>query len=268
MVEAEDGNNGKLLTELRRDRMAELVDQRGQMTSDELARAFDVSPMTIWRDLASLESAGRLRRVRGGVVRVDRHADAEPLFVSKQVVNRERKEVIARTAAEHYVDDGDIIFIEAGTTALAMVKYLTRCEHLTVIGNGLGMMNELARLLPGVAVYGCGGMLRPTGLTFVGPQAEEFFRHVNARTCFLSATGLSFPEGLTDVNMLEIQVKRVMAASASRVVLLLDSTKFGVKSLAKVIELEPGQTLITDAGAPADAVARLAALGLEVQIAK
>lgn len=268
MAEAEDGINGKLLTELRRDRIAELVDQRGQVTSDELAQALDVSSMTVWRDLASLEAAGRLRRVRGGAARVDRRADAEPLFVSKQVVNRERKEVIARYAAEHYVEDGDIIFVEAGTTALAMVKHLSRCEHLTVIGNGLGIMNELARLLPGVTVYGCGGMLRSTGLTFVGPQAEEFFRHVNARTCFLSATGLSFPEGLTDVNLLEIQVKRAMAASASRVVLLMDSTKFGVKSLAKVIDLEAGQVLITDEGAPADAVARLAALGVEVHIAR
>ena len=221
--------------------MVELVDQRGQMTSDDLANTFAISPMTVWRDLTSLEEEGRLRRVRGGAARVDRRADAEPLFVSKQVVNRERKEVIARYAAENFVDDGDIIFIEAGTTALAMVKYLKHCEHLTVIGNGLGMMNELARLLPGVTVYCCGGMLRPTGLTFVGPQAEEFFRHVNARTCFLSGTGLSFPEGLTDVNLLEIQVKRVMAASAGRAVLLMDSTKFGVKSLAKVVELERGQ---------------------------
>lgn len=268
MADAQNGTNGKLLTELRRDRIAEMVDQRGQVTSDELAQALEVSPMTIWRDLGSLEVAGRLRRVRGGAARIDRRADAEPLFVSKQVVNCDRKETIARYAAEHYVDDGDIIFIEAGTTALAMVKYLARCEHLTVIGNGLGIMNELARLLPGVTVYGCGGMLRPTGLTFVGPQAEEFFRHVNARTCFLSATGLSFPEGLTDVNLLEIQVKRAMAASASRVVLLMDSTKFGIKSLAKVIELEGGQTLVTDAGAPEDTVARLAALGVEVHIAQ
>ncbi len=268
MAQTDDDAGGKLLAELRRDRMAELVEQRGQMTSDELALTFAVSPMTVWRDLTSLEEAGRLRRVRGGAARIERRADAEPLFVSKQVVNRERKETIARYAAEHFVDDGDIIFIEAGTTALAMVKYLARYEHLTVIGNGLGMMNDLARLLPGVTVYGCGGILRPTGLTFVGPQAEEFFRHVNARTCFLSGTGLSFPEGLTDVNLLEIQVKRVMAASAGRVVLLMDSTKFGVKSLAKVVELERGQILVTDSGVPAEAVERLTALGVEVHIAR
>jgi DeoR/GlpR family transcriptional regulator of sugar metabolism len=95
----------------------------------------------------------------------------------------------------------------------------------------------LARLTPAVSVYCCGGMLRPVAYTFVGPQAEEYFRTVNAATCFLSATGLTLAEGITDVSLLEIQVKRVMAASADRVIFLLDSSKFGVRSLARIVPL-------------------------------
>ena len=263
---ANDASSPKLSTDLRRDRMVAWVEQRGAATSEELAERFGVSLMTVWRDLTLLDESGRLRRIRGGAAQVDKRPDVEPLYVSKKILNQEKKEAIARYAAEHFIEDGDIVFVEAGTTVAAMVKHLARYRQLTVIGNGLGTMNELARLLPNVTVYCAGGMLRDVGLTFVGPHAEEFFRHVNARTCFLSATGLTIPEGITDPNTLEIQVKRAMVGNAGRVVVLIDSTKFGVKSLAKILSLEEIDILITDADAPEDFVEKLRATGVEVHI--
>ncbi len=210
---------------------------------------------------------GRVRRVRGGAARLERTAEAEPLFDSKRVLNPTTKERIARYAAEHFVKSGDILFMEAGTTVAAMVKYLVGYQHLTVIGNGLGTMNELARLTPAINVYCCGGMLRPVAYTFVGPQAEEYFRTINATTCFLSATGVTLTEGITDVNLLEIQVKRAMVASANRVVFLMDSSKFGVRSLARVVPMEEVDVLITDSNAPASFVDALRAQGIEVHLA-
>jgi DeoR/GlpR family transcriptional regulator of sugar metabolism len=73
---------------------------------------------------------------------------------------------------------------------------------------------------------------------------------VRAKTLFLSATGLILPEGITDPNPLEIEVKRAMAASAERVVLLLDSSKFSVRSMSVVLPLEKIDVLITNADAP------------------
>lgn len=101
----------------------------------------------------------------------------------------------------------------------------------------------------------------------MGPQAEEFFERINAHTCFLSATGLAFPEGFTDPNLLEIQVKRAMAKSAGRVIMLLDSTKLGVRSLSRILPTEEVDILVTDAGASPEERARLAALGADVRIA-
>ena len=141
--------------------------------------------------------------------------------------------------------------MEACTTVAAMAKHLRRYRQLTVIGNGSGTMNELAPLVPDLTVYCCGGMLRGVAHTFVGPQAEEYFRHINASTCFLSATGVSFPEGITDVSLLEIQVKRAIARNAGQVVFLMDSTKFGAKSFARVLDFDHIQVLVTDDGAPA-----------------
>jgi len=162
------------------------------------------------------------------------------------------------------VQSGDILCMEAGTTVAAMAKYLIAYQDLTVIGNGLGTMNELARLAGAVNVYCCGGLLRPVAFTFVGPQAEEYFRSINASICFLSATGLTLHEGITDVNLLEIQVKRAMASSSDRVIFLLDSSKWGVRSLARVVPLVDVDVLITDMAAPASLVESLRAMGVEV----
>lgn len=258
--------NTKLMTELRRNKIVEFVNESGSVTTEEMVKEFGVSLMTVWRDLTALEESGQVRKIRGGAVRVDSRTEQEPLYTSKQVINRERKEAIARYAAEEFVHDGDIIFMEAGTTVAAMARHLRRYRQLTVIGNGLGTMNELARLVPDLTVYCCGGMLREVANTFVGPQAEEYFHHVNANTCFLSATGINLPEGITDVSLLEIQVKRAMARNASQVVVLMDSTKFGVKSFSRVLELSQVGTLITDEGAPPRTVEQLRAAGVQVHV--
>lgn len=261
-----EGASSRQLATLRREQMAAHIARHGQATSEELAATFDVSPMTVWRDLAALENAGQLRRVRGGAARVAPRTDFEPPYVGKQVVNRARKASIARYAAAHFVHDGDIIFMEAGTTVTAMSRHLAQFRQLTVIGNGLGTMNELARLLPGVTVYCCGGMLREVAWTLVGPQAEAYFRQVNAHTCFLGATGITL-DGVTDVSPLEIQVKRAMAASAGRVVLLMDSTKIGVKSFSKLLDLAEIHALVTDDRVDAQRLADLRAAGVAVHVA-
>ena len=138
----------RLPAELRRDQIAAFVQEHATATAEELGERFGVSLMTVWRDLTTLEEAGRVRRVRGGAARLERPADAEPLYDSKRVLNSTAKERIARYTAERFVKDGDILFMEAGTTVAALAKYLAAYQHLTVIGNGLGTMTELARLTP------------------------------------------------------------------------------------------------------------------------
>ena len=260
-------SNAKLLREQRRRRILEIVETEGIVSADKLITELGVSPMTLWRDLSWLDQSGRVRRVRGGVVRLDEASGNEPRYKSKQVLNIEKKRAIARYAAEHFVEDNDIIILEAGTTVGAMVKYFNR-QNLTVITNGLGTLNDLTLCcVPDVTALSCGGLLRDVAYTFVGPQAEEFFRNVHAHTLFLSCSGLAFPDGITDPNLLEIQVKRAMAESAGRVILLIDSTKFGRRSLSPIIPLDKIQVLITDREAPEQDLDQIHEIGIEVCVA-
>jgi DeoR/GlpR family transcriptional regulator of sugar metabolism len=226
--------------------------------------------MTIRRDLRYLEENGHIKRTYGGAIRWP------PSPSDSSVLDRERREEIAarrkvsiaRYAAEHLVEDGDIIILEGGTTVTAMIPYLADREELTVVTNGLRTTEELRRHLPLDATILCtGGILRPESSTFVGPATERFFREFHAHRLFLSATGLTLRAGITDPKILETQVKRAMINSASEVIMLLDSSKFGVKSLMNVLELKEITLFITDQDAPAEFIEELQQHGVRVQIA-
>lgn len=247
-----------MLTEERRQRIADLLDASGSVSNEELAEAFGVTRMTIYRDLKVLEASGRLRRVRGGAV-ADGGSE-EPVFHSKQSVHRSEKEAIAAYAARTFVRPRDLVFLEAGTTVTAMVRHLAPLAP-TLVTNGLGIMNTAAKYVPQLTVMACGGILRERSLTFVGPQAEAFFGDVHAHTLFLSGTGLTIAEGLTDPNPLEVQVKRAMAGRAQQVVLLIDSSKFGVRSLLSILPFERIDHVVTDDGADSDLLAAITARG-------
>lgn len=260
-------NNGRLLTNERRKRILALLEAEGSLSADRLTEIFGVSHMTIWRDLTALEESGSLLRIHGGATKLDITTSREPLYKTKRVINRAKKDTIARYAANTFVNNGDIIILEAGTTVLAMVKFLKH-QDLTVVTNGLGTLSELAPAVPDINVMCCGGMLRDVSLTFVGPQAIQYFQSIRADIFFLGVTGLAFPEGITDPNVLEIQVKQAMAASAERIIVLLDSTKFGKRSLMTILPLEEIDVIVTDADAPQEFVVRLRDMSIDVHVVK
>jgi DeoR/GlpR family transcriptional regulator of sugar metabolism len=231
----------------------------------DLSRKYQVSEMTVRRDLEELEKQGHIVRTHGGAI--GRRAPAiEPQYAVKQNVRASEKARIAQYAAKEFVIDGDIIVLEGGTTVTMMARRLVKRQQLTVVTNGLYTLNELVHLLPHAGVISTGGLLRDTSLTFVGPPVEEFFRAFHANKIFLSATGLTLNAGLTDPNMLEAQAKRAMIASVDQIIVLLDSSKFGVTSLTTVLPVERIAVLITDEGAPPDVLQALRERGVDVRV--
>ena len=237
----------------------------------KLSEKYAVSEMTIRRDLKALEEKGLIKRTWGGAI-LWSSARSEPLVLSRerrQRLHMRRKEAIARHAASHWVRDGDILIMEGGTTVTAMAQFLQPYEELTVVTNGLYTADKLQRNLRSNATIICtGGILGPESSTFVGPMTEQFFREFHGQRLFLSATGLTLQAGITDPKMLETQVKRAMIECADEIILLLDSTKFGVKSLMTVLDLDRVSRLITDDRAPAEIVDQLCGRGIAVTVVK
>lgn len=255
-----------MMPEDRRQRILADIEAGGSSSIVDLSQKYNVSEMTIRRDFKLLEEQGQIKRTHGGAIRLNSSA-VESRYAAKQKINSGNKTTIARYAAEHLINDGDILILEGGTTITALAHYLPARQNLTVVTNGLYTAIELRHLLPHATVICTGGILRDVSFTFVGPLVERFFQEFHADTLFLSATGMTLEAGFTDPNMLESQVKKAMVGAARRIVVLLDSSKFGVRSLTRVLQPGDVDLLITDAGAPPEIVAALRARGVEVCIA-
>ena len=236
----------------------------------DISQKLGVSYMTIWRDLADLESQGLLRRVRGGATAVEAGAKYErtifPNFDPAKDRYYEQKALIGRYTAEALLDDGDNITIEAGTTASAVVPFLHH-KDLTVLTNGLVTALMAAQHIPEVTVMCSGGILIETG-AFIGPQAQKFFSHFRVKKALFSAQGLTLEDGFTDPTPLYSDLKRAMKANAEKTIMLLDSSKLGVRSLIQVLPLDEVNIVVTDSGANTDFVEALRQRGIEVHIAQ
>ena len=250
----------------RRQDILKLVSAQGTGTIVELSERYGVSEMTIRRDLQALEREGHLKYTRGGAIIMPRDTLlAEPNYEAKKRQYMGQKAEIARYAAQ-FVVDNDIIILETGTTVTGMVPHLADKENLTIVTNGLLATNELRMLVPKSTVICTGGILRGVSFTFVGPVAERFFHEFYAHKLLLSGLGFTLDAGLTDPQMIDTQVKKAMIASADQVIVLVDSSKFGIRSFTTVITPDDIDILVTDNGVPAELVKDLEDRGVDVRV--
>lgn len=261
-------NQGDLVLPLeRKQRIIEYLSHRAGATVVELSVLCGVSQMTIRRDLESLAEEQIIERTHGGAVYVGSVA-AEPPFSAKKSEHEDLKERIAAYAAQHFITDGQVIILEGGTTVASLVPHMARYSELTVVTNGLRTVSTLHSLRSTHTVICTGGILRNVSSTFVGPMTEHFFRQLHAHVAFFSATGFTLEGHFTDPNLLESQVKVEMRAAASKVVMLLDSTKFGQRSFTKTFRIDEVDVLVTDDRVPRSAVEELMERGVDVHIAR
>lgn len=248
--------------------LAQLQKER-TLTIAQASLELNVSYMTIWRDLVELENKGLLRRVRGGAICAPPESPKAPYFPNFDPRNDphyEHKQAIGRYAATHLIDDGDSLIIEAGTTATAIVPALRR-SNLTLLTNGLVTAYLASQHLPQNSVLCSGGILINTG-AFIGPQAEAFFTHLRVKKAFFGAAGVTPQDGFTDPIPLYSNLKRAMKANAEQIIMLVDSSKLGVRSLVQVMPLNEVHILVTDADANPAIVDELRRCGLDVRLAE
>lgn len=243
------------------------IKTNGIRSVSELSQKYDVSEMTIRRDLKQLEDQGFITRTHGGAISTSLAAE-EPQFIYKQGIHETEKRQIARYAVERFITEHDIICLEGGTTVTGMVPHMVGYRNLTVMTNGLHTLFELQRIAAGNTIISTGGILREVSNTFVGPVAERHFEEFNASKVFLSATGWSADRGFTDPNMLETQVKKAMIQAAKQVVMLIDSSKFGVVSLTSFLDSYAVDIVISDQNMPDDIYRQFAEHHVEIHIAR
>jgi DeoR family transcriptional regulator, fructose operon transcriptional repressor len=251
-----------VLAEERQRRIEEYMQQVEFVTLDELARHLDVSVSTVRRDVSALEGGGNVRRTHGGARWVVPKSD-EFTFSSRDTHELPEKEAIGRACAG-LIKPRQTVIIDAGTTPYHVARHL---ESLTlqVVTNSLPVANLFASHAR-IEVVVSGGVIYPRLGVLVGPMAVDAFRKAHADVAIMSAGGIT-AAGVTNSHALLVEIQRAMMQAAGRVILCLDHTKLGRRSVAQLCGLGQIDLLITDSAAPEPTVAALRAEGLEVLIA-
>lgn len=246
----------------RRQQIVTALADAGQLSVIELSRRFDVSEVTIRQDLQSLHEQGQVLRTRGGALAIN--SMPEYSFDVRQQQHSAIKARIGQAAAA-LVNYGDTIYLDASTTALALIPPLKRLSELTIITNSLKIAMSLLDA-PHIHVMLPGGSLRRTAISVVGQLQPDFLEGINIQLGFFGARGLSVPEGMTDVGLEEMQLKRAMVARCRQVVGVVDARKWGKVAAATFATLDQINTVITDDDAPAAMIEAFRSHQIEVII--
>ncbi len=203
-----------------------------------------VSEGTIRNDLKALAASGQLTRVWGGGIPSAEERSFSPAYAARARMNQAAKQSIARLAAR-LVSDGDSLLLDASTTVFHMAYFLQERHNLTIITNGIEVGRELARDHSNTVML-FGGILRPDGTAITRPSNERLLNDLHIKTAFMSSSGFSIETGLTEVDINEAQFKRSMISSAGKLVVLIDSSKFGKVDLTSCARVEQINHLFTD----------------------
>ncbi|TFG12691.1 MAG: DeoR/GlpR transcriptional regulator [Promethearchaeota archaeon] len=241
------------------------INEKGCIEIKEIIDRFSVSKMTAWRDLKILEKSGLIKKVYGGAVRKFDNIRLEPKFEDKLNIAVKQKEEIAKYAAENFIRDSDILFLEGGSTVMKMIPHLKQ-DNLTILTNGLYTMLHASKYIPRIRIIGCGGHIKEPGYTFIGPEAENFFKNYRANKVFISGTGFTLEEGLMDPHILEMGVKKIMCNASDQIIVLVDSTKIAKKSLTITLPVDEIDVLITDSGVSPGFIRELKKLDIDVRV--
>ncbi len=232
-----------LFSEERRHRIVELIRERKKLTVNQLCELLDVSAATVRGDLRDLDREGLLVRTHGGAIERSR-TSFEQISSQRSTEHLAEKQAIAK-AAEPFVEDGDTILLDTGTTTLELARRIGVDRRLTVVTNDL----EIARVLEevrGVEVVLLGGAVRKGFHCTVGPAGWRMTEELRVDKAFMATNSLSLEAGATTPDLQQAETKKAMIAMARKVVFLADSSKIDRQSFVRFADLPQIDVLVTD----------------------
>jgi DeoR family transcriptional regulator, fructose operon transcriptional repressor len=209
-----------------------------------LAVEFKVSPMTIRRDLKELDKKGLIQRTHGGAIKLDNSMYINSNF-DLRINNEKSKKIEICKKAAQFVEDGDILFIDCGTTLFHLSKLITGFKNIKVITNSIPVVSELLEF-PNIKVSLIGGEVDSNRKATYGKKTEDAICEYHATKAFIGADGVSIQGGISSYDEKESTITKNMALNAEKVFLLCDSSKIGRNSFVKFLPASILNYLITD----------------------
>ncbi len=251
----------------RREQILSMLEKDGIVKVSDLTATFGVSIETIRRDLEALEKEDLLKRVYGGAILKD-HRSKEPTFQKRQEKNADDKYRIGRLAST-FVEDGDVIAIDLGTTTMEMAIALKeKATRVIAITNSIPIAAELSKS-ENAEVILIGGHVRGGELSVGGDVLTETnMRMFQTDKIFLGVGGLTEAFGITDYKTEEMAFRRIGVERTQKVFALADHSKFGVTAMNQICELDRIDTVITDSKTNRTMINAIKERGVKVLVAE
>lgn len=216
-----------MLQNERQEKILDRLRQNGSVKVTVLAKDMGISESTIRRDINELDRRGRLKKVFGGAVALNRDmSPVETDVAQRTLINIREKDIIAEYAAS-MINDNDFVYIDAGTTTEKMIDYLDK-KSVTYVTNGITHAKKLIQR--GFDAYVIGGLLRPSTEAVIGAAAIEAVQKYNFTKCFMGTNGIDTESGFTTPDIGEAAVKTAVMKKSYVSFVLADHTKFGLVS--------------------------------------
>ncbi|MGE6488652.1 DeoR/GlpR family DNA-binding transcription regulator [Paenisporosarcina sp. NPDC076898] len=230
-----------MLTTERYNLILRMLTQKQTIKIQEIVEATSASESTIRRDLTELEKLGKLVRIFGGATVPSRHAN-EPSVIDKSSKNLQEKSQLAKYAAS-VIQDGQCIYLDAGTTIHHMIPFL-QDKNVIVVTNGLTHMELLNEL--GIRTYMTGGYMKRLTGALVGTQAIQSLGTYRFDLCFLGVNGIHATHGYTTPDPEEAAVKYLASGLAQKTYVVADHTKVNTVSFAKIMDIHDAELIVNE----------------------
>lgn len=223
--------------------MEHYIIQNENASIDTLCSLFKVSKNTIRRDISELEKKGIAKKVYGGITINTDNKSTIP-FEQREIEHIKEKQHIAELAST-LVEDGDIVFIDSGTTTFHMLPYLNDKIDLTIVTNNL---NIIMKALPysNLSIVSTGGSVYRKTNSLIGIESVNFLKNYNISKAFMATTGVSISKGITNSFSFEYEIKKAVVENSSEVIILADHSKLDEVSLKTYCSLDSIDCLVTD----------------------
>lgn len=262
-MKLEDGDDGVSKTERRRTEIVRVLMEKGTAQIKDLPGLFDVSLMTIHRDLVELQTQGLVRRIRGSVsAEKSMLFESNYLYRAKQHVEEKRR--LAKAAVAH-IEPGNAIIWDDSSTTYHVCDFIEQVAPVTVITNALPVLDRL-RDAPDIELIGLGGKYHKVYHGFFGIACENSIQNYHVDVALMSTTTIQNLSMYTQDEYV-VRAKQAMIAIARKKILLVDESKFHFSALNFVADLAVFDVVIVSKSVSPDMIQRLVQAGINVQIA-
>lgn len=237
-----------MMQEVRQAKILNILHECGSVKIKSLSEQFDVSIVTIRRDLDELAAAGLVTKVYGGAVMPQRYQAGSLQILDASASSHHREMELIGAAAAKLIREGDTVFLDIGETVLEIARNIRSRKDITVLTPSVPILMELSK--SDLPVYSLGGRMRNREMAFYGSLAIYALNQFCVDIAFIGCGGVTLDHGITDYSSDSSELHAAIAQRAKRPVLVTDSSKFGRDSFAIIGPISTVSTIITDSNLP------------------